>query len=198
VPLRLPDPGTFEHLLEEVRVPADGLVRLSKFPATEPYWSRGRYRFDGPAAGPNAFGTCYAANDLAVAFAESVIHQAAWFKNGHYEVLQADIDQRHIIQLSRPRAPELTLADLTGENLKVLGLNNDISSGDDYALSMAWAKGIHDANPKWDGLLYISRQRHDAVAVAVFERSGVRKKTSRKLAGKVLDELCNRYGVVVV
>jgi len=197
VPLRLPDPGTFEHLLKEVRVPADSLVRLSKYPTTEPYWSHGRFRFDGPPAGAaGAFGTCYAADDLAVAFAESVIHESAWFKNGHYEVSKADLDLRHIISLHRPKAPELVLADLTGENLKALGLNNDLSSGDDYTLPMAWSQGVHDADRKWDGLLYVSRQRNDALAVAIFERSGVKKKSARKLRGKVLDELCDRYGVV--
>lgn len=58
MPLTLPKPGAFEHKLEEVRIAADSLLRLSRSPATEPYWSRARYRFDGPAAGePASFGT---------------------------------------------------------------------------------------------------------------------------------------------
>jgi hypothetical protein len=191
--LRLPDSGTYEHLLKEARVPAESLVRLSKYPKTEPYWPHGRFRLNGPVAGaPGTFGMCYAADDLAVAFAESVIHESAWFKSGYYGVSKADLDLRHIIFLARPKAPELVLADLTGGNLKALDLNNDISSGDDYTLPMAWAKGVHDADPKWDGLLYVSRQRNGALAVAAFERSGVRKKSSRKLRGKVLDDLCGR------
>ncbi len=72
--LRLPDAGSFEHRLEEVAVSANSLLRLSRHPMTEPFWSHGRYRFDGP---PDGFGTCYAAVDIAVAFSESVIHECA-------------------------------------------------------------------------------------------------------------------------
>lgn len=50
------------------------------------------------------------------------------------------------------------LADLTGKALKGLGLNNDISAGDDYAAPMAWALAIHEHAKKWDGILYVSRQ----------------------------------------
>jgi hypothetical protein len=176
--LRLPEPRSFEPWLEEVRVRADTLVRLSKFPKTEPYWSRGRYRFDGPPIGlPGSFGTCYAADDIAVAFCESVIHESAWFREGRYEI---------------------PLADLTGKTLKILGLNNDISAGSDYAASMAWAKAIHEADPKWDGIRYVSRQRNDRYAVALFERSGITRARTYKLAGKALDALCDEYHVTAI
>lgn len=197
--LRLPDPGTFEHLLEEVRVQAGTLVRLSKFPKTEPYWSRGRYRFDGPAAGlPDGFGTCYASDDIAVAFCESVIHECAWFRNGRYEIPLTDLTSRHVVRLHRPKAPDLVLADLTGKALKVLGLNNDISAGSDYTVPMAWAKAVHEADPKWDGIRYVSRQHNDGYAVALFERSGVTKARTRKLAGKKLDKLCDEFRITAV
>lgn len=42
--LRLPEPGTFEQLLRPVRIEVASLVRLSRYPATEPYWSAGVYR----------------------------------------------------------------------------------------------------------------------------------------------------------
>jgi hypothetical protein len=197
--LRLPDPGSFEHLLEAVRVPADSLVRLSRFPKTEPYWSRGRGRFDGPLAGdPGSFGTCYAAGDIAVAFCESVIHECAWFRNGHYEVALADLTSRQVVQLHRPARPELVLADLTGKALKKLGLNNDISAGGDYSVPMAWARAIHEADSRWDGILYVSRQHNVDRAVALFERSGVTKARARRLEGKALDRLCGEFGVVAV
>lgn len=67
MPLRAPKPGSYEHLLREARLTADSLVRLSKWPATEPFWSTGRYRFDGPPKGqPGSFGVCYAAQLLEV------------------------------------------------------------------------------------------------------------------------------------
>ena len=74
--LRLPEPGSFEDLLRPVRIDVASLVRLSRQPATEPYWSLGVYRFDDPEPGrAGAFGTCYAANSIEAAFAESVIHE---------------------------------------------------------------------------------------------------------------------------
>ncbi|TAM36946.1 MAG: RES domain-containing protein [Burkholderiaceae bacterium] len=193
--LRLPDAGSFEHLLEEVPVSANSLLRLSKYPKSEPFWSRGRYRFDGP---PGGFGTCYAAVDVAVAFSESVIHECAWFRNGQYEIPMADLISRHIVKLHRPARPDLVLADLTGTALKRLGLNNDISAGSDYTVPMAWAKAIHDADLKWDGIRYVSRQDNSEFAFALFERSGLTKTSSRKLASKVLDNLCDTFGVVAV
>lgn len=197
--LRSPDPGTFERLLEEIRVQADTLIRLSNFPKTEPYWSRGRYRFDGPVASlPGSFGTCYVSDNIAVAFCESVIHEFAWFHNGRYEIALANLTSRHVVQLHRPKAPELVLADLTGKALKVLGLNNDISAGSDYTVPMAWAKAIHEADPKWDGLRYVSRQHNDGYAVALFERSGVTKARTRELVGKELDALCDEFRVVAI
>ena len=196
---RPPDADSLAHLLKEVRVPANGLLRLSRFPATEPFWSQGRYRFDGPPAEqPGSFGTCYAAADIAVAFAESVIHESAWFRHGCYEVPLAVLRSRHIVQLHRPARPELLLADFTGAALKRLGLNNDISAGDDYTAPMAWAKAIHEADPKWDGILYVSRQHNDGHAVALFKRSNIAKARSRKLTGKALDRLCDQFGVLAI
>lgn len=196
---RWPEPGSFERSLEGARLAADSLLRLSRYPKTEPFWSRGRHRFDGPPAGqPGSFGTCYAAVDLAVAFSESVIHECAWFRNGRYEIPRADLQSRYVVRLHRPASPELVLADLTGKALKKLGLNNDISAGDDYTVSMAWAWAIHEADPKWDGILYVSRQHNDGRAVALFERSGIRKAHSRKPTGKELGRLCDTLGVVAI
>ncbi|GAA0753070.1 hypothetical protein GCM10009107_27700 [Ideonella azotifigens] len=195
----MPEPGSFEHLLEAALVPAESLLRLSRFPKTEPFWSCGRYRFDGPPADASqSFGSCYAADDVSVAFCESVIHECAWFRNGHYEIPLTDLTSRHVVQLHRPARSTLVLADLTGKPLKRLGLNNDISAGSDYALPMAWAKAIHEAGPKWDGIRYVSRQHNGGFAVALFERSGVTKLRSRKLTGKLLDSLCNEFRVVAI
>lgn len=201
MPLRAPDPGTFEQLLEEVHVDAKTLLRLSRYPATELWWSHDAYRFDGPPKGaPDAFGTCYAAPLLATAFAESVIHECSWFKNDRYEVPAADLKSRHIVtfRLRRPTRPQLVLADFTGGALKRLGLNNDISSGDNYDVSRAWAKAVSEADPKWDGIQYVSRQHNDQVADALFERSGLKRNRTRLLDGKTLDDLCDLFKVTSV
>ncbi len=75
--LRRPDLGTFEKKLLPALVRVSTLVRLSRSPATEPYWSIGRCRFDDPAPGrPDSFGICYTAASIPVAFSESVIHES--------------------------------------------------------------------------------------------------------------------------
>lgn len=199
MPLTLPKPGAFEHKLEEVRIAADSLLRLSRSPATEPYWSSARYRFDGPAAGePASFGTCYASDDINVAFCESVIRESTWLLDGRYHVPAAQLTKRHVVQLHRPQRPELVLADLCGRPLKKLGLNNDLSAGDDYAGPMAWARAIHAADVKWDGIRYVSRQHNGGFAVALFERSGVTWSGARKLQGAELDRLCDLFDVVAL
>ena len=66
--MRLPEPGSFEDLLRPVRIEVASLVRLSRRPASEPYWSTGVYRFDDPEPGrADAFGTCDTASSIAVA-----------------------------------------------------------------------------------------------------------------------------------
>ena len=85
--LRLPEPGSFEDLLRPVRIEVASLVRLSRHPTSEPYWSTGVYRFDDPDPDrAGAFGTCYTASNIEVAFAESVIHESGRFVGGTYEV----------------------------------------------------------------------------------------------------------------
>jgi hypothetical protein len=128
VSLRRPEPGSFETLLRPVRVEVASLVRLSRCPATEPWWSSGVYRFDGPEAGePGAFGTCYAASSLEVAFAESVIHETALFVGGRHQVPLAELTERSVVHFHCERRKTLLLADLSGAALKALGLNNDLS-----------------------------------------------------------------------
>lgn len=141
VSLRLPEPGSFEDLLRPVRIEIASLVRLSRHPATEPYWSAAVYRFDDPGAGSaNAFGTCYAASNLDVAFAESNIHECGWFVGGSYEVPAAELTERSVVRFTCELRKTLVLAELSGAPLKALGLNNDISASANYTMSQAWAR----------------------------------------------------------
>jgi hypothetical protein len=127
--LRLPEPGSFEDLLRPVRIEVASLVRLSRHPATEPYWSTGVYRFDDPEPGrAGAFGTCYTASSIEVAFAESVTHESGRFVGGSYEVPAAELSERSVVRFACQRRKTLVLADLTGAALKSLCLNNDISA----------------------------------------------------------------------
>lgn len=127
--LRRPDPGSFEDLLRPIRVEVASLVRLSQHPATEPYWSAGVYRFDDPDPGSaGAFGTCYTASSIEIAFAESVIHECGRFIRGSYEVPAAELTERSVVRFACERRKSRVLADLTGSALKALGLNNDIKA----------------------------------------------------------------------
>ena len=197
--LRLPEPGTFEDLLRPVRVEVASLVRLSRYPGTEPYWSSGVYRFDDPDPGrAGEFGTCYTANSIEVAFAESVIHESARFVDGAYEVPSAELTERSVVRFVCGHRKTLVLADLTGAALKALGLNNDISALADYSVSQAWAQATHDADPRWQGIRYVSRQMNKGFAYAIFERSGLKKLRSEKLKAAQLDALCDLFNVSAV
>lgn len=197
--LRPPEPGSFETLLREVRIPVSNLIRLSRRPTSEPYWSVGIHRFDDPQIEPDGrFGVTYAAASLDVAFAETIIHESSRFVKQRYEVPEAELMGRHVVRFERPGRPVLVLADLCGSALKELGLNNDLSATDDYTLPQRWSRAIHEASTKWDGIRYVSRQRNDAHAYAIFERSGLRKKGSMPLAGARLDALCDQYRVVAI
>jgi hypothetical protein len=199
MPLRLPEPGSFEDLLRPVRVDVASLVRLSRRPATEPYWSAGVYRFDDPDPDRgDAFGTCYTASTIEVAFAESVIHECGRFVRGSYEVPIAELTERSVVRFTCERRKTLVLVDLTGAALKSLGLNNDISASADYTTSQAWAQAIHSAGSRWDGIRYVSRQMNKGFAYAIFERSGLRKLRAKKLEARQVDDLCDRFNVTAV
>lgn len=197
MPIRLPEPGSFEALLHPVQVGVAAMLRLSRFPDSEPWWSRnGRYRFDDPGSGHcPRFGVLYLADDVQTAFAESVIHDNAVFDRGRFLVARAELEGRWKTTFLHPRKKRLRLADLSGHHLKALGLNNDISAGDDYAASQAWAKAIHDSDTKWDGIRYVSRQRNDGHAYAIFERSTLVRGATAKLEGAELDALCARFRI---
>jgi hypothetical protein len=199
VPLRLPEFGSFEDLLRPIRIEVASLVRLSRHPATEPYWSAGVYRFDDPEPGrPGASGTCYTASSFEVAFAESVIHESGRFVGGSYEVPAAELTERSVVRFACERRKTLVLADLTGAALKSLGLNNDISASADYTTSQAWARAIRGASTRWDGIRYVSRQMNNGFAYAIFERSGLLKLRAERLKAHKVDELCDRFNVTVV
>ena len=175
------------------------LVRLSRYPATEPYWSAGVYRFDNQeATGVGVFGTCYTASSVEVAFAESLIHECGRFVGESYEVPVAELIERCVVRFACARRKTLVLADLTGAALKSLGLNNDISASADYTTSQAWARAIYTSSPRWDGIRYVSRQMNKGFAYAIFERSGLSRLRVEKLIAQQLDDLCDRFNVTAV
>lgn len=191
--LRTPEPGTFEHLLRPVEVSLTRVVRLSRRPLTEPWFGTSRSgRFDDPK---RLFGVCYTADHTATAFTETVVHESSLFEAGQFLVMRGDLVGRFVTTYRQPRRRKLRLADLTGEALKVLGLNNDLSATDDYDQTQAWSRAIHDADLSWDGLRYVSRQLNDRHCYAIFERSVLLKNHAVPLKGAVLDNLCTRFNI---
>jgi hypothetical protein len=199
--LRKPDKGTFESHLTTITVPYVDMVRLSTSPSTEPYWAkRANYRFDDPTdpkAGPR-FGVLYVADLLSTAFSESIIHEHAHFANGRFEVSVGELNSRQPTRYTHPTKTALTLVDFTGAALKKLGLNNDLSSGDDYAIPQQWSKAVHDAQPIADGIRYVSRQNNASCCYALFDRSGMTAGAYRPLSDLEKATLCKLFNVVPV
>src|ERR1035438_2340935 len=104
--------------LVPVSVPVTSLVRMSKRPAREPFWSQSkRYRFDDPQG---RFGVLYAGDSIETSFAESVIHERAVFLNDRCVIEQKDFLARQPVWYVCAKS-HLRLAELTGTNLKALG-----------------------------------------------------------------------------
>ena len=173
-------------------------MRLTKFPHTEPWWGKAALaRFDDPL---QSYGVTYVTEHLEVAFAETILHEQANFTNGEWLVDWSSIDQRWICYYTRPDPTlKLKLLDLTGKNLKLLGLNNDVCASDQYSDSQALSRAIHEQLPEADGIYYVSRQVNTNCATALFERCDARKgAASVKLTGHPLySQLINDFNVTI-
>ena len=179
------------------------MYRLSRYPATEPYWtSEGRYRFDDPKgkSGAAAFGVLYVGHLPEVAFAESSIHENSRFNPGmgRFEVSDADLRSRSLVTFKHPTRTRLSMVDLSGEALKALGLNNDLSAGNRYGIPQLWSAAIHGARPDVDGLRFTSRQMNTSFCYAVFDRSGLVREDFEAMPDDLLDLLCAKFNVVPV
>lgn len=144
--------------------------RLTRFPDAEPWWGTdAKWRFDDAS---RIFGVSYAAESLEAAFAETVIHEHAYYLSGTWFVPWERIEERWSVRYSHPA--KLRLLDLTGVHLKRLGLNNDISSTNKYAFTQRLSRAVHEQLPEAQGIYYVSRQLNTQCVIAVFERSGLR------------------------
>jgi hypothetical protein len=180
------------------KVDARRLLRLTRFPQTEPYWGKNKaYRFDDPA---QVYGATYTALRIEVAFAETILHQRALYTGKQWVIDEANIVERHVVTYTRPARPNLLVADFTGANLKALGLNNDLCSSDDYTDSMAVSSALHAQIPELDGIMYVSRQMNTGLAVALFERSKVEleSKVIRLTDHPDYDDLLGMFNVAIL
>ncbi|SCX61215.1 RES family NAD+ phosphorylase [Nitrosospira sp. Nsp1] len=174
--MHLPDFAAIwaEGNLSLIDIDARTLLRLTRFPNSEPHWGKNvKYRFDDPAA---TFGVTYAAQKLEVAFAETVLHEQGCYRDNRWVIEQARVNERYIAHFDRANGIPLKLAKLTGRDLKVLGLNSDLSASDDYTHSMQISAALHSQVPEADGILYMSHQYNNESVMALFERSEVQCK----------------------
>jgi len=198
--LRTPDDPSVARI-RAVSVEISGMFRLSRFPDTEPFFAtKAQYRFDDPAGASSAasFGVLYVGESPETAFCESIIHGNSLFEAGAYRVSNAGLAARSLVVFKHPTKSALNLADLTGDGLKAIGLNNDISAGSEYSIPQQWAAAIHKVHPGLDGIRYVSRQHNTAYCYAVFNRSGLVRDSHIALPDDLLDLLCSQFNVVRV
>lgn len=184
--------------LRVIQVDATRLLRLTRFPKTEPYWGKHKaYRFDDPA---QVYAATYTALHMEVAFAETILHQKGYFTDNQWVIDEANILERHIVTYTRQVKPNLLVVDFTGVNLKALGLNNDLCSSDDYTESMAISSALHAQLPDLDGIMYVSRQMNTGLAVVLFERSDVEleSKVTRLIDHPDYDDLLSVFNVAIL
>lgn len=162
-------PGNFASLKLPTRlVRVDKLHRISRHDSGEPYFGRrAAYRFDDP---DQVYGTCYCGLDLDTAVAESILHDELP-KHGMFEIARSELSTKFLSKFVPATAEGvLTVADLTGHNLKKLGGDNGISSEYPYDTTQRWSAAVHAHPAGVDGILFVSRQLNTKKAVVVFDR----------------------------
>lgn len=167
--LKPPPPDFNDHKLDIVSVLPQALCRVSRRKTDEPYFGKsGACRFDDNNPDIKArFRTAYLGFDYAVAFAESVLHNAEPV-NGRFLIPTSDIETRLLISFKGRQT--LQLANMTGTHLLRAGGNGEISGTADYTLPQAWAAAIAAHPAQVDGMIYMSRRINDSPAVALFAR----------------------------
>lgn len=173
--LSLPRLPQLPSKLSIVRCYPASLYRISGHNTGEPYFGRANtYRFDDPNPQPSSrIGTCYLGTSLAVALAETLLHDRRPVRNGFVLEL-AVIQARFVLQfVGKP----LILADLTGTALKRLGGHAELCGTSSYTKSKGWSAAIHAHADRVDGLLYISRHKNDEKALVLFDRAASKIRT---------------------
>ena len=133
----------------------------------------GGNRYDDPAL---RFGTFYVGFDLATALMESVFRQHRWSHRTKRVITRTEVYARMVraIGVLEP----LSLADLTAPGVMAsqFGLNLSQLASRRYVHTQRIAALVHalaepDGAPRFDGVLYPSRNNHPAACAALFDRA---------------------------
>jgi len=120
------------------------------------------HRFHSP---DGRFRTCFVGLSDKAAFAEGVLHGPV--PTGI--VSPATLAARAIAEMVVVES--IRAVSMYGKFLMRLGATATVTHGDDYALSQAWAKAIHDHPGAVDGILYTSRHDETTHSLALFDRA---------------------------
>lgn len=174
VPLSPPPLGlATDDSLEVTRVLPRRLVRISQYPAGEPYFgASGANRFDAPGclAGAPEFRSCYFGLSLEVAVAESLLHDEIPV-DGEFRFSLAALEQRYVHHFS---GSTLRVLDLTGATLKRFSGHADLAGTASYALTQQWSLAVYRNPLNFDGFVYMSRHLNTERAVILFDRAATK------------------------
>lgn len=121
------------------------------------------YRFDAP---DKSYGVMYAGLDLSTCVAEVLLRDEVLETPTIYE---SDL-ARYVVARFLRTPQDFRLAKLYGA-MPGLGIDGQISTHPDYAITQAWSKAIHDHPDQVDGLIFLSRLNSGGRNVALFERA---------------------------
>lgn len=133
----------------------------------------GGNRYDDSAL---RFGTLYVGFDLATVLMESVFRQHRWSRRAKRAITRTEVYARMVraIGVLEP----LSLADLTAPGVMAsqFGLNLSQLASRRYVHTQRIAALVHalarpDGAPRFDGVLYPSRNNHPAACAALFDRA---------------------------
>lgn len=140
-----------------------------RFGATEFNPGHGRGRFHPFVDGSgNVVPTLYAADRLEGALSETIFHDIPVRGEGK-RLRRVRFDPFLVSSLACER--ELTLVQLHGYGLSRIGVSRAElieTEADGYAGTVAWARALHAADARIDGLLWVSRQHDESHALVLF------------------------------
>ena len=167
-----PAPSFSSSRLTIVKVDPNRLIRIFGHNTGEPYFNTsGRNRFDDPNPNPaTRYGTCYFGYKLAVAIAETLLHDSTPVK-GHFTVHPDRIAAGFVLRF---QGRSLNLANMTGVALKRTGLHAGLSGTSYYSTPQKWSEAIYHHPSQVDGFIYMSRHLNTDKAVVLFDRAKLR------------------------
>ncbi|NVM77446.1 hypothetical protein FHW83_003264 [Duganella sp. SG902] len=162
-----------DDTLSVTTLAARHLYRISPHAANEPYFgSSGANRFDAPGCrnGAPEFRTCYFGLSLAVAIAESVLHDELPV-DGVFHISQAALARRYVHRFT---GRALRVLDLTGATLKRMAGHADLAGTASYPITQQWSLAVYQNPLRFDGFVYMSRHLNTERAVVLFDRAATR------------------------